>query len=249
MSFFLAEGLHKRFGDHVVLEEVSLSFEKGRLSGIMGPNGAGKSTCFNVMTGYHKPTRGRIVFNGEDITGLPPHAVLRKGVARSFQIMSLFDELTVLENILVALPAVRRSLGRIGWDLRGDGETTDRAAALLADVGLGGQEFTTAAMLPYGQRRALEIALALASDPKIVFLDEPTQGLGAEGRAHLAALLHRLKRRYTIVMIEHDMAFLFGLAEQISVIHWGQVIAEGTPQSLRENSWVRRSGIGEQACA
>jgi len=110
----------------------------------------------------------------------------------------------------------------------------------------GGNGFAPA---PVGQRRALEIALALASDPKIVFLDEPTQGLGAEGRAHLAALLHRLKRRYTIVMIEHDMAFLFGLAEQISVIHWGQVIAEGTPQSLRENSWVRRSGIGEQACA
>lgn len=245
MTYFQTVGLHKRFGDHVVLEDISLSFEKGRLSGIMGPNGAGKSTCFNVMTGYHKPTRGRVFFDGEDITGLPTHAIIRRGIARSFQIMSLFDELSVLENLLVALPRVRQAVTRPAWDLRGDSETSDQAAALLADVGLKGREFTQAGQLPYGERRALEIALALATEPKIVFLDEPTQGLGADGRARLADLLKALRRRYTIVMIEHDMAFLFSLADRISVIHWGQVIAEGEPDELMANPWVRRSGMGE----
>ncbi len=245
--FFLAENLHKRFGDQVVLENISLSFDQGKVNGIMGPNGAGKSTCFNLLTGMYKPDRGRIIFDGEDITGLSPEAIARKGVSRSFQIMNLFDEFTALENVMVALPRVRSAMSRVFWDLRGDSGLMDEAYGILAQVGLRGRERTAAADLPYGQRRALEIGVALAARPRIVFLDEPTQGLGADGRANLADLIAELKRSYTLVIIEHDMNFLFGLAHRISVIHWGQVISEGTPEELMRNEWVRASDLGKVA--
>ena len=245
--FFTAQNLHKRFGDQVVLENISLSFEEGTVSGIMGPNGAGKSTCFNLLTGLHKPDRGRITFDGEDITGLSPETIARKGISRSFQLMNLFDEFTAIENVMVALPGVRSGLSRLFWDIRGDSGLMDEARGVLAQVGLAGREKTLAADLPYGQRRALEIGVALAARPRIVFLDEPTQGLGADGRAHLADLIAELKRSYTLVIIEHDMNFLFGLAQRISVIHWGQVISEGTPAELMQNEWVRGSDLGKVA--
>jgi branched-chain amino acid transport system ATP-binding protein len=243
-SFFSAQGLQKRFGQQVVLEDISLSFAKGSVSGIMGPNGAGKSTCFNVLTGVYKPDRGTVTFDGEDITGLSSQRVARKGISRSFQIMSLFDEFSAIENVMVALPQVRRGLMRPLWDTRADSAVMDRAAALLKSVGLAGQEQTLASSLSYGQRRALEIGVALAPEPRIVFLDEPTQGLGSDGRVRLAELVQSLRETYTLVIIEHDMDFLFRLADKISVIHWGQVIAEGTPDELRSNQWVRVSDLG-----
>jgi branched-chain amino acid transport system ATP-binding protein len=173
--------------------------------------------------------------------------IARKGVSRSFQIINLFDEYTVVENIMVALPRVRTAMSRILWDLRGDSALMDEARDILAQVGLKGRENIPAADLPYGQRRALEIGVALAARPRIVFLDEPTQGLGADGRANLVDLINELKRTYTLVIIEHDMNFLFGLAHKISVIHWGQVISEGTPEELMRNEWVRASDLGKEA--
>jgi branched-chain amino acid transport system ATP-binding protein len=246
-ALFVAEHLHKRFGDQVVLEDISLSFPRSSVSGIMGPNGAGKSTCFNVLTGMYKPDRGRVIFDGEDVTGLAPERIADKGISRSFQIMNLFDEFTALENAMVALSRVRRGLGRPFWDIRGDAGVADEAAEVLASVGLRGREGRLASSLPYGERRALEIAVALAGRPRIVFLDEPTQGLGADGRARLADLIVSLRDAYTLVVIEHDMQFLFRLADRISVIHWGQVIAEGTPDALRANEWVRDSALGKVA--
>ena len=216
MPLFEAKHLHKRFGDAVVLEDISLSFDEGRLSGIMGPNGAGKTTCFNVLTGRYKPDRGEVWFN----------------------------DYTALDNVLVALPAVRRR-GFDAWsDLASDSSAQDEAAAVLARVGLMGRERAPAKSLPYGERRALEIGVALAAQPRLLFLDEPTAGLGTEGTARLSALIAELKRTLTIVVIEHDMHFLFGLADRISVIHWGQVIAAGTPDELRADPWVRRSNLG-----
>jgi branched-chain amino acid transport system ATP-binding protein len=195
----------------------------------------------------YKPDRGRIVFDGEDITGLSPEAIARKGVSRSFQIINLFDEYTVVENIMVPLPRVRTAMSRVLWDLRSDSALMDEARDILAQVGLKGRENIPAADLPYGQRRALEIGVALAARPRIVFLDEPTQGLGADGRANLVDLINELKRTYTLVIIEHDMNFLFGLAHKISVVHWGQVISEGTPEELMRNEWVRTSDLGKVA--
>jgi branched-chain amino acid transport system ATP-binding protein len=244
MALFEARHLHKRFGAQVVLEEINLRFEAGRLSGIMGPNGAGKTTCFNLLTGRYKPDRGRVVFDGRDITGLAPRRIAAMGVARSFQLMNLFDEFSVLENVMIALPGVRASGFNFTRDLLADSAAIDRAAGVLARVGLAGKERLPAKSLSYGQRRALEIAVALACEPRILFLDEPTSGLGTEGTARLAELVQELRRAYTMVVIEHDMRFLFGLADRISVIHWGQVIAEGTPEELRQNPWIRASQLG-----
>jgi branched-chain amino acid transport system ATP-binding protein len=244
VALFEANQLHKRFGDQVVLESISLTFEEGQLTGIMGPNGAGKTTCFNVLTGRFKPDRGSVRFAGEDITGLSPRCIARKGLSRSFQIMNLFDDETALDNVLIASPGVRRRGFSMWSDLGRDTAARDAAQAVLDRVGLAAKAETQAGALSYGERRALEIGVALATEPRLLFLDEPTAGLGAEGTARVAELIATLKRQLTIVIIEHDMRFLFGLADRISVIHWGQVIAEGTPDQLRENPWVRRSNLG-----
>ena len=247
MALFEARNIHKRFGARVVLEDVSLSFEEGQVSGIMGPNGAGKTTCFHVLTGRHAPDRGEILLEGRSIVGLPPQRVARLGVARSFQIMNLFDDSTVLENIVLALPAFRARRRKLFSAAFADPGLLDAARGILDQVGLGGREWEPSVSLSYGDRRALEIGVALAAQPRVLFLDEPTSGLGTEATQNLAQLIKRLRQRYTIVIIEHDMRFLFQLADRISVIHWGQVIAEGTPEQLRANKWVQRSALGELA--
>ncbi|HEX6528451.1 MAG TPA: ABC transporter ATP-binding protein [Burkholderiales bacterium] len=234
---FEARRLHKRFGHHVVLEDVSMSFPPGRLSGIMGPNGAGKTTCFNLLTGRFRPDRGRVLFEGKDITGLPPRAIARLGISRSFQVMNLFDDYTALDNVLIATPEVRQR----GFSFFGHFEGTSE---VLQRVGLAGKEHVRAKDLSYGDRRALEIGVALAARPRLLFLDEPTAGLGTEATARIARLIAELKRSITIVLIEHDMKFLFGLADHIYVMHWGQVIAQGSPAELRANPWVQRSNLG-----
>jgi branched-chain amino acid transport system ATP-binding protein len=246
MALFETQHLHKRFGRQVVLEEVNLAFEDGRLSGIMGPNGAGKTTCFNVLTGRFKPDRGRVLFDGADITGLSPRAIADRGVARSFQAMNLFNEFSALLNVVMALPRVR---GR-HYDMLGELMREEHAAEgldVLARVGLRDRAHVPAKSLPYGDRRRLDIAIALAQRPRILFLDEPTSGLSADAVAQLSDLLRELKRSVTIVLIEHNMAFLFGLADYVSVMHWGQIIAEGPPAVLREDKWVRASHLGSLA--
>jgi len=235
---FEAKNLHKRFGDHVVLDDVSMRFPSGRLTGIMGPNGAGKTTCFNLLTGRYAPDRGSVSFEERDITGLPPRRIARMGISRSFQVMNLFDDYSALDNVLVATPEVRSR----GFSMLG---TFEGRSDVLERVGLAGKAHVRAKDLSYGDRRALEIGVALAARPRLLFLDEPTAGLGTEATARIAALVAELKRALTIVMIEHDMRFLFGLADHIYVMHWGQVIAEGTPAELRANPWVQRSNLGK----
>ncbi len=244
MALFEARRLHKRFGDQVVLEDISLTVEHGELRGIMGPNGAGKTTCFNVLTGRYKPDRGQVMFDGEDITGLAPRQVARRGISRSFQIMNLFDEYSAIDNVVIALPSVRARGWSMCRDLARHASAYDEAATVLQRVGLAGKEHVPSRSLSYGERRALEIGVALAAQPQLLFLDEPTAGLGTEGTARLRELVESLKRHLAIVIIEHDMRFLFGLADRVSVIHWGQVIAEGTPAALRQNPWVQRSSLG-----
>ncbi len=247
MALFEARRVHKRFGDHVVLEEINLSFEENKLSGIMGPNGAGKTTCFNVLTGRYKPDRGRVIFDGQDITGRPPRAIAKLGISRSFQVISVFDKFTVLDNALLAVPDVRRRGLNIFHDLPNDEECIGKASLILAKVGLAGKERAMASDLSYGERRALEIGIALAAEPRILFLDEPTAGLGTAATTELSGMIERLKRDVTIVIIEHEMKFLFGLADHINVIQWGQVVAQGTPEELRANKWVQASNLGKLA--
>jgi branched-chain amino acid transport system ATP-binding protein len=247
MALFEARGIQKRFGARVVLENVSLAVAAGNVHGIMGPNGAGKTTCFNVLTGHYAPNAGSIHFDGRDITGMKPHRIARLGIARSFQIMNLFDDTVVVENVLLALPRFRTMGMNPVHGVFDDKRLIDEALEVLAEVDLQDQAWEKARALSYGQRRALEIAVALAARPRVLFLDEPTSGLGAEATRSLASLIGRLRAQYTIVMIEHDMRFLFGLADRISVIHWGQVIAEDTPAALMTNKWVARSALGELA--
>ncbi len=247
MALLEAKDLHLRFGDRVVLEDVSLSFEAGQLAGIMGPNGAGKTTCFNVLTGRYKPDRGHVLLEGKDITGRSPQEIARLGVARSFQIMNLFDEFTVFENVAIALPATRTRAHNLVGQAYADRALQGEAMEILDKVGLANRADDIAKSLPYGARRALEIAVALACRPKLLFLDEPTAGLGSDGRARLAELVRKLKGDLTIVIIEHDMEFLFALADTISVIHWGQVIAHGAPSELKANPWVQSSNLGRLA--
>jgi branched-chain amino acid transport system ATP-binding protein len=247
MALIEAVDVHVRFGDRVVLEQIDLSVPEGELHGIMGPNGAGKTTFFNVLTGGMKPTRGRIRLGGEDIAGRSAHAIARKGVARSFQIMTLFDEFTTRENVMVALPSFRAR----GFDARhaveNDGDLAREADEVLVSVGLGEKSAIIAKQLPYGERRALEIAVALAQRPRVLCLDEPTSGLGSDGTRRIAELIGQLKGKVTIIAVEHDMSFLFSLADRISIIQWGQVIARGTPRELQGNAWVKRSNLGRFA--
>jgi len=247
MALIEASGVHVRFGDRVVLESIDLAVGEGEFHGLMGPNGAGKTTFFNVLTGRVKPNRGRVRLDDEDVTGLSPHRIAAKGVARSFQIMTLFDDFSARENVMVGLPAFRAR----GFDMRraaaGDDGFADQATDVLATVGLADKGDVRAKDLAYGDRRALEIAVALAQSPRVLCLDEPTSGLGSDGVQRLASLVGRLKGKLTIVAIEHDMEFLFSLADRISVIHWGQVVARGTPHELQQNEWVKRSNLGRFA--
>jgi branched-chain amino acid transport system ATP-binding protein len=247
MALIEVAGVHVRFGDRVVLESIDLSVPEGEFHGLMGPNGAGKTTFFNVLTGRIKPSRGSIKLAGEDVTGLSSHRIAAKGVARSFQIMTLFDDFTARENVMVGLPGFRAR----GFDMHraaaGDREFAGKATEILITVGLADKGDVRAKDLSYGDRRALEIAVALGQGPRVLCLDEPTSGLGTDGVQRLAALVGRLKGKLTIVAIEHDMEFLFSLADRISVIHWGQVVARGAPHELQQNEWVKRSNLGRFA--
>ena len=245
MALFEAHGLHMRFGRRVVLERVDLVVEDGMFAGVIGPNGAGKTTCFNVLTGRYRPSGGRITLAGEDITGQSPQKIARKGIARSFQIMTLFDEYSARDNVIQALPEMREMAWRADHAVARDGFLGEAADEVLESVGLLARAHLPAKDLPYGERRALEIAVALAGRTRILFLDEPTSGLGANGRVRLRDLLAQLKGKLTIVAIEHDLALLFSLADRVSVIQWGQVIAEGTPDELRADPWVRKSNLGK----
>ena len=247
MPLLSANGIHVRFGDRVVLEEVNFDVAEGEFHGIMGPNGAGKTTFFNVLTGRVKPNRGSVHLGGEDVTGLSSHAIARKGVSRSFQIMTLFDEFSARENVLAALPEFRERGFNVSCAVTANREWQEAADQVLADVSLADKADVKAKELSYGERRALEIAIATAQRPRILCLDEPTSGLGSDGVKRLSELVRRLKGKLTLIAIEHDMSFLFSLADRISVIHWGQVIARGTPTELRENEWVRRSNLGKFA--
>ena len=234
MALIDVAGVHVRFGDRVVLESIDLAVPEGEFHGLMGPNGAGKTTFFNVLTGRVKP-------------GLSSHRIAAKGIARSFQIMSLFDDFSVRENVMVGLPGFRAR----GFDMRhaaaADRGFAEKASEILVTVGLADKGDVRARDLSYGDRRALEIAVALGQSPRVLCLDEPTSGLGTDGVRRLAALVARLKGKLTIVAIEHDMEFLFALADRISVIHWGQVVARGTPHELQQNEWVKRSNLGRFA--
>ena len=236
--------LHKEFAGFRAVDRVDLRLEAGRVHALVGPNGAGKTSLFNLLTGFLAPTTGRIVLFGTDVTGLRPHQIAARGVARSFQITSLFEELTVAEHVALALQS-RTRLGFSFWSdeavlRRFDG----RARELLAEVGLDGVADQPVRQLPYGRKRALELSLALALEPKLLLLDEPTAGMSAEDVRRTIELIARIRAGRTVVLVEHNMGVVGQLADNVIVLQQGKVIADGPYERVRADPAVVAAYLG-----
>jgi branched-chain amino acid transport system ATP-binding protein len=232
------EGLTMRFGGLTAVNNVSVAIERGEIRAIIGPNGAGKSTFFNCLTGVLQPTSGRIFLNGEDVAGLPPNKVSHKGLARSYQITNILPGASVLENVRIAAQSRRHA-----WNMVRNRfsfpDVMDRARAVLDSVGLREQEDELAANLSHGAQRNLEIGIALATEPQLLCLDEPTAGMSVSETRTTVELVRRIAKDLTVVIVEHDMEVVMGLAKTITVLHYGEVLAEGTPAEIQANPRVQ----------
>jgi len=241
------EGLTKRFGGVIASDDIILEVAPGELHAIIGPNGAGKSTLIGQLGGELVPDAGRIWFDGHDITALPAHGRSALGLARSFQITSLFPDFTAIDNVALAVQAHAGHSFRFWHDARRDPELRAPARAALDRVGLAARADTQVARLSHGEHRQLELAMALATKPRLLLLDEPMAGLGPEESARVVTMLRELKRDLTILLIEHDMEAVFALADRISVLVYGRIIASGAPEAIRANQEVRTAYLGEGA--
>jgi branched-chain amino acid transport system ATP-binding protein len=239
------ENLTKSFGALTAVSGVSLAVEAGSLHSVIGPNGAGKTTLFNLLTGTFAPTSGKIVFDGRDITGTPAHGVAHLGLARSYQRTTVFPALSLLDNVWVAAFATGPSWKNFLWKKSNSyTETNERALQALNDVGLGDKANHPAREISHGEQRQLELAIALAASPRVLLLDEPAAGLSPEETRRMVALVRTLKGRYTIVLIEHKIDIIMSVSDRISVMHFGSVIAEGSPAEIQRNPEVRRAYLG-----
>jgi branched-chain amino acid transport system ATP-binding protein len=239
--------LTKSFAGFVAVDGVSLAVETRQIAAVIGPNGAGKSTFFNLITGHLRPDGGQVLLDGRDITGTPPHRICRMGIGRSFQRTNIFPRLSVFENVQAALLA-HRGRGRDFWS-RSETFYRDEAAALLQSIGLGPQAAAVAGTLSYGNQKQLELGIALASEPSVLLLDEPTAGMSASETQDTMRLLEHIaeERGLTLIFTEHDMEVVFAIAEKIAVFYQGRVLAEGTPAEVRGDPDVRRVYLGERA--
>jgi len=234
----------KSFGGFVALKDISIEFERGKLTAIIGPNGAGKSTYFNILSGAFAPTTGQLLFQGRDISNLPQHKFASHGIAKSFQITNVFPKLSAFENVRVAVQA--RQVGLNPWRNRdGYTEVNRRARELLALVGLEKRADSTAQDMAHGEQRALEIAMALAAEPVLLLLDEPTAGMSPEETRVMMELIQRLSGDRTIILVEHKMKLVMGICERIIVLHHGELLADGTPDEVRTNAEVKRVYLGQ----
>jgi branched-chain amino acid transport system ATP-binding protein len=240
------ESLAKRFGGIVATDDLSIAIPEGQLHAVIGPNGAGKTTLIAQLSGQLTPDSGRVQFAGNDITALPMPARSALGLARSFQITSLFLDLSVLDNVALAVQAHVGHSFHFWRDAREQPELRDPARAALARVGLKARENLLASALSHGEHRQLELAMALASKPRMLLLDEPMAGLGPEESARMVTMLRELKKELTILLVEHDMEAVFALADRITVLVYGRVIASGRPEEIRNNPQVRDAYLGEQ---
>ena len=238
--------LVKRFGGLVATDAVSIDVRPGEIHALIGPNGAGKTTLVSQLTGNLTPDAGTIHFAGRDVTRLPTHARVRLGLARSFQITSVLREFTALENVALAVQAHAGHSFRLLADVRRDETLRAPARQGLEAVGLGGRADALAAALSHGEQRQLEIAMALAGDPKLLSLDEPTAGMGVEESQRMIGFLRALKGKRALLLIEHDMDAVFQLADRITVLVYGRAIASGTPAEIRANAEVRQAYLGDE---
>ena len=243
------ERLAKRFGGIIASDDLTLDVAEGELHAVIGPNGAGKTTLVAQLSGQTAPDSGRIRFAGNDITALPMYRRSQIGLARSFQITSLFLDLSVLDNVALAVQAQSGHSFHFWRDARAEAPLRAAARAALDRVGLGARADRLASALSHGEHKLLELAMALAGRPRMLLLDEPMAGLGPEESAHMVAMLRALKRELTILLIEHDMEAVFALADRITVLVYGRVIASGGPADIRANADVRQAYLGEAEAA
>jgi branched-chain amino acid transport system ATP-binding protein len=245
MAILQTESLSKSFGALRAVNDVSLAIEAGSLHSIIGPNGAGKTTLFNLLTGTFPPSSGRILLDGRDITGTPAERVAHLGLARSYQRTTVFPAFSLLDNVWVAAFATGKSWQGLVWrKAERYPEVIERARKALDDVGLLAKADVPAREISHGEQRQLELAIALAAAPRVLLLDEPAAGLSPDETRKMVALVRALKGRYTIVLIEHKIDIIMSVSDRISVMHFGSLIAEGTPQEIQRNPEVRKAYLG-----
>lgn len=245
-EYLKVRDIYMRFGFLNVLTGVNFAAEENERHALIGPNGAGKTTLFNIISGKFKPTSGNIFLKGEDVSGKPPHLLSQRGVSRSFQITNIFKEMSVFDNIM---SGVRSHYGmRFNFIRRPekDPRFCERTEAILEDIGLSGVKNRIASSLSYGQQRALEIGIVLSTNPDLILLDEPTAGMTREETEHAIRMINRVTKNKTLIIIEHDMDVVFSLADRISVLHYGQIIASDIPDMIKNDQRVKDAYLGEE---